>query len=73
MQDGQTWKENLENCGTFSTVEEFWQIYNNVKPASQLAIGSNYHIFMEGVEPMWEDPGNSKGGKFVLTMQKKDS
>mmetsp|Transcript_2806 Transcript_2806/g.4239 ORF Transcript_2806/g.4239 Transcript_2806/m.4239 type:complete len:198 (+) Transcript_2806:115-708(+) len=71
--EGATWKENLKNCGAFSTAEEFWQVFNNVKPASQLNVGSNYHIFMEGVEPMWEDPKNSNGGKFVLTMQKRDS
>lgn len=71
--DDVSWKDNLKKCGTFSTAEEYWQVFNNIKPASQLPIGSNYHIFMEGVEPMWEDPGNSRGGKFVLTMQKRDS
>lgn len=73
MTEGMTWKDNLQNCGSFATAEEFWQIYNNVKPASQLGIGGNYHIFMEGVQPMWEDPGNKEGGKFVLTMPKRDS
>jgi translation initiation factor 4E len=23
----------------------------------------NYHLFLEGVKPMWEDPTNAKGGK----------
>jgi translation initiation factor 4E len=73
MTEGQTWKENLKYCGTFSNAQEFWQIFNNVLPASKLTIGSNYHVFMEGVEPMWEDPQNIDGGKFVLTMHKKDS
>jgi len=67
------WKDNLINCGTFDTVEDFWRIFNNLKPANKLAISSNYHIFREGVIPMWEDPANENGGKFVLTMPKKDS
>lgn len=73
MIEGQTWKDNLKHCGSFSTAEEFWKIFNNVLPASKLTSGSNYHLFMEGVEPMWEDPQNINGGKFVLTMYKKDS
>ena len=71
--EGTAWKDNLKHCGTFSTVEEFWEIFNNLKPASTLVPNSNYHIFKEGVIPMWEDDANKKGGKFVLTMQKRDS
>lgn len=70
---GSTWRENLKKCGTFETAEAFWQVFNNVKPASHLSLNSNYHIFREGVEPMWEDPENVNGGKFVLTIPKKDS
>lgn len=70
---GSTWKENLKKCGTFQTVESFWSIFNNLTPASHLPLNSNYHIFREGVEPMWEDPMNNQGGKFVLTIPKKDS
>ena len=71
--EGTAWKDNLKHCGTFSTVEGFWEIFNNLKPASTLVPNSNYHIFREGVIPMWEDDANKKGGKFVLTMQKRDS
>jgi translation initiation factor 4E len=67
------WKDNLTNCGSFDTIEKFWRIFNNLKPASQLPVNSNYHVFREGVIPMWEDPANKEGGKFVLTMPKKDS
>jgi translation initiation factor 4E len=38
--------------------------------ASQLAAGSNYHLFKEGVQPMWEDPANEKGGKWVAQLFK---
>lgn len=67
------WKDNLKNCGNFDTVEDFWRIYNNVKPPSQLSLNSNYHIFREGILPTWEDPINKGGGKFVYTIQKKVS
>lgn len=71
--EGTTWRENLKECGKFDSVEKFWEVFNNVKPASQLATNGNYHIFRDGIEPMWEDKGNVNGGKFVLTIPKKDS
>jgi len=70
---GASWRDNLKQCGEFSTPEQFWRVYNNVKPTSQLPSNSNYHLFRSGVEPMWEDPANVKGGKFVLSLPKKES
>jgi len=70
---GSDWKDNLKQCGTFNTVERFWSIFNNLKPASKLSLNSNYHVFRKGVEPMWEDPVNIDGGKFVFTVPKKDT
>ena len=70
---GSDWKENLQKCGSFDSVESFWRIFNNLKPASELTINSNYSVFRYGVEPSWEDPANTEGGKFVHTIIKKDS
>jgi translation initiation factor 4E len=67
------WKENLLSCGTFRTIEEFWRIYNNIRPPSTLSMNSNYSIFRVGISPSWEDPANTYGGKFVLTIDKKES
>jgi len=33
-------------------------------------LGSNYHLFKEGVEPKWEDPVNRGGGKWVVVLPK---
>jgi len=37
--------------------------------AHELASGSNYHLFKDGVEPKWEDPQNVRGGKWLLQMK----
>lgn len=42
-------------------------LYNNILTPTKLSIGSNYHLFKEGVRPMWEDPINAKGGKWIFT------
>ncbi|KDO29497.1 hypothetical protein SPRG_06037 [Saprolegnia parasitica CBS 223.65] len=63
----ESWEENLKLIYTFETVEDFWCLFNNVLPPTKLSTGSNYHLFKEGIRPMWEDPINMKGGKWILT------
>ncbi|CAH0513400.1 unnamed protein product [Peronospora belbahrii] len=63
----ESWEENLKNVYTISTVEDFWCLYNNILVPTKLSIGSNYHLFKEGIRPMWEDPINAKGGKWIFT------
>jgi translation initiation factor 4E len=70
---GGDWKETLKKVGSFSTVDLFWSIFNNLKPTDSLASNSNYSLFRKGVEPTWEDPANCEGGKFVLTLSRKDA
>ena len=45
-------------------------MYNNIKKPSELNT-ANYHLFKQGVRPMWEDPANAVGGKWVLTIKNK--
>ena len=41
---------------------------NNIAPASELRVSANYHLFVQGVQPAWEDPANINGGKWVITL-----
>jgi len=66
------WGDNLKKMVSFDTVEDFWRIYNNIKPASALSSGSNYHLFKDHIEPKWEDVQNSKGGKWVVQIPPKN-
>ncbi|CAG8676988.1 16354_t:CDS:2, partial [Cetraspora pellucida] len=61
-----SWSQNLKELITFDSVEEFWGVYNNIVKASELSAGSNYHLFKKGIKPMWEDPANEQGGKWVI-------
>ncbi|EIN08991.1 translation initiation factor eIF4e [Punctularia strigosozonata HHB-11173 SS5] len=51
------------------TVEMFCRYFNWLKPPSKLEKNSNYHLFKANIKPMWEDPANANGGKWVLTMK----
>jgi len=66
-----SWGEFLKQIITFDTVEDFWRLYNNIVPASQLSAGSDYHLFKEHVEPKWEDPANARGGKWIINLSTK--
>lgn len=61
-----SWGDYLKKVTDFDTVEDFWRMFNNVKPASSLQSGSNYHLFKENIEPKWEDAANAKGGKWTV-------
>eukprot|EP00667_Euglena_gracilis_P011909 EG_transcript_12176 len=66
------WFANLQMVAVFGTVEDFWSTYNHIKRPSDLEIGSNYHMFKQGIKPMWEDAANEKGGKWVVTLSSKE-
>jgi len=63
------YEAGLTVVGEFATVEEFCRYFNWLKPPSLLEKNSNYHVFKSGIKPMWEDPANADGGKWVLTMK----
>lgn len=63
------YEAGLTIIGEFDTVESFCRYFNWLKPPSKLDRNSNYHLFKSGIKPMWEDPANANGGKWVLTMK----
>lgn len=68
---GENWNDLLKQVITFSSVEEFWGVYNNIAPVSELALKSDYHLFKEGIRPEWEDPKNKHGGKWSYQFKDK--
>jgi len=78
MKDGRKpqvgqWGEGIKEIFAFQTVEDFWRMYNNVAPPSQIPMGCTYNLFKKGIEPKWEDLSNSSGGKWTLIIAKKNS
>lgn len=64
------WKANLKIITAFDTVEDFWGLYNHIQPASKLPSGCDYSLFKEGVQPMWEDDYNKRGGRWLINLNK---
>lgn len=65
------WTSNVRPIWSYSTVEDFWRLFNNLVPPSRLPQGSNYHMFKHGVQPEWEDDFNRAGGKWVVMLPNK--
>ncbi|KAJ7538133.1 hypothetical protein O6H91_11G035500 [Diphasiastrum complanatum] len=65
---GSAWGSTMRRVYTFSTVEDFWRLYNNVMQPSLLSAGANFHLFKSGIEPKWEDPQCASGGKWTASI-----
>ncbi|KAH8835896.1 eukaryotic translation initiation factor 4E class I [Flagelloscypha sp. PMI_526] len=66
----QGWMEDIKRVISFDSVEEFWGLYNNIVPPSQLPQKANYYLFKEGIIPAWEDEANKLGGKWSIQLPK---
>jgi len=63
------WEENQHPIHTFTSVEDFWGLYHNIAPPSELPGGCDYSLFKAGIKPMWEDEKNKDGGRWLLQSQ----
>ena len=64
------YEKSTLKLASISTVENFWAIYPHLKRPSQLPSVSDYHIFKEGIRPVWEDEANKRGGKWIVRLKK---
>ncbi|XP_017083066.1 eukaryotic translation initiation factor 4E1 [Drosophila eugracilis] len=63
-----SWKDMILKNGSFNTVEDFWSLYYRTEPPSKLKNGSDYMLFKENIPPMWEDPVNKNGGRWLISI-----
>ncbi|XP_054423983.1 eukaryotic translation initiation factor 4E type 1B [Pteronotus mesoamericanus] len=67
---GRAWQDNLHLVTKFDTVEDFWAMYSHIQLASKLSPGCDYALFKDGIEPMWEDARNKRGGRWLVSLAK---
>ncbi|XP_026848776.1 eukaryotic translation initiation factor 4E1 isoform X1 [Drosophila persimilis] len=65
-----SWEDMQNEITSFDAVEDFWSLYNHIKPPSEIKLGSDYSLFKKGIRPMWEDAANKQGGRWVITLNK---
>ena len=66
-----SYEENTFTLGTTETVEDFWRLYVHLRrPVDERPTVCDYHVFREGIRPMWEDDANKDGGKWIVRLKK---
>ncbi|KAM9444717.1 eukaryotic translation initiation factor 4E family member 2 related sequence 1 isoform 3-T3 [Clarias gariepinus] len=66
----QSYEQNIRQIGTVASVEQFWKFYSHLVRPGDLTGHSDFHLFKEGIKPMWEDEANKNGGKWIIRLRK---
>lgn len=64
------YENNINPIGTFGNSDEFWTIYSHLRRPNVLPVNSDIQLFRDGVKPVWEDPINATGGKWIIRLKK---
>ncbi|KAJ2056343.1 hypothetical protein GGI17_006241 [Coemansia sp. S146] len=64
------YESSMIKIATFATVESFWAVYSHLKRPDQVSTITDYQMFRAGVRPVWEDPANIDGGKWMIRLKK---
>jgi translation initiation factor 4E len=70
MKQVDDYENNIKPIGDFDTAEEFWGFYQHIRRPDFLPKGCEFFLFKKGMRPLWEDPSNKGGGRFVLHIKK---
>ncbi|KAI9790697.1 MAG: hypothetical protein M1816_004838 [Peltula sp. TS41687] len=65
------YKTKLTELIEISTVQTFWETYNNF-PFENLILRDSVYLFKKTVTPVWEDKRNARGGAWTLRVSKAD-
>ncbi|KAG0057247.1 Eukaryotic translation initiation factor 4E type 2 [Gryganskiella cystojenkinii] len=64
------YESSMKRIASFGSVEDFWAVYSHLRRPHELPTVSDYHLFKQGVRPVWEDATNINGGKWIVRLKK---
>ena len=62
-------KSNLVT--SIGSIEQLWVSLSSIKKTYHLPIGTELLVFKSGINPVWEDPINAKGGRWVFRFNRR--
>ncbi|GMT05532.1 hypothetical protein PENTCL1PPCAC_27706, partial [Pristionchus entomophagus] len=68
--DPEEYSQYVQPVAAVSSVQQFWNVYSFISRADSIREKLDIHFFKEGIRPVWEDPSNCKGGKYILRLKK---
>lgn len=67
------YRDLIKSVGTVGTVEDFWAVYTHLARADTVKPPTDFYLFQEDIQPMWEDEANTNGGRLMIRITKKVS
>ena len=64
------YENQVKKISSFSTIEDFWKIFQHLKKPEELNIGIEIDLFKNEIKPVWEEEVNKNGGKIALKLNK---
>ena len=64
------YENQVKKLSTFSTIEDFWKIFQHLKKPEELNTGIEIDLFKNEIKPVWEEEVNKNGGKIALKLNK---
>ncbi|VDM51011.1 unnamed protein product [Toxocara canis] len=58
--DPEEYAAYVQPVASFNSVEQFWNTYRHIKRPSDITDKVDFHMFKEGIKPVWEDAANRK-------------
>jgi len=60
----------MKPLAKFSTINQFWKMYQHLKRPSTFEQDTILNIFVENIKPEWEDPEHKQAGSWNLRINK---
>eukprot|EP00356_Strombidium_inclinatum_P016395 CAMPEP_0170491598 /NCGR_PEP_ID=MMETSP0208-20121228/11143_1 /TAXON_ID=197538 /ORGANISM="Strombidium inclinatum, Strain S3" /LENGTH=164 /DNA_ID=CAMNT_0010767195 /DNA_START=43 /DNA_END=537 /DNA_ORIENTATION=+ len=61
---------DLQEIISFTTIQEFWEVYQHLRRPTAMPYGTTMNIFANGIKPVWEDPSLKDGARFQMKLPK---
>lgn len=68
--DTEDFKSKIKREATVETPEEFLYLLRRLHKLQDIKPITDISLFKDGIEPMWEDPNNINGGKWIVKIKK---
>ena len=68
--NSQQYQTHVKKIASFSTVEDFWGIFQHLKKPDSCPPGVGFYLFKDDIKPLWEEESHRQGGRISFKLKK---